>query len=330
MLTKRKSFLALVILVVSYGCGLLSCSSANRPTHSSDPVKIGVVYLSQHELISQIVEGFREQLKLEMKDKPYEIIEKHANGDMTALSPTVNGLLSEKLSLIAPISTPVSQVTLKNAPPSVPVMFLGVTDPVGAGIVKSLAEPDLSTGVIDLPPFGKILELIRQLVPKAKSIGFPYSPDEQPAIFSRDQILTLATQYGFTVNAKPVSSADELASVVRSLAKNNDVVLTGADNKMFDQAAQVAKVCLDAHKPFFAGDSTSIKAGAVAGYSVDYRDVGREGAKLAARILNGERAGNIPVKLLTKGNLELNETSAERLGLNLPDEIRKLAKTVYR
>ena len=330
MLTRRKSFVLVLYFSALFCCGLLSCSRANRPAQSPGAVKIGVVYLSQHELISQIIEGFREQMKSEMRAKPYEIIEKHANGDMTALSPTVNGLLSEKLSLIAPISTPVSQVTLKNAPPSLPVMFLGVTDPVGAGIVKSLDKPELSTGVIDLPPFGKILELIRQLVPEAKSIGFPYSPDEQPAIFSRDQIMKLAPQYGFTVNAKPVSSADELASVVRSLAKNNDVVFTGADNKMFDQAPQVAKICLDSHKPFFAGDSTSIKAGAVAGYSVDYRAVGREGAKLAARILNGERAGNIPVKLLTEGNLEVNESSAERLGLKLPDEIRKLAKTVYK
>jgi putative ABC transport system substrate-binding protein len=289
-----------------------------------------VLYLSQHELISQIIEGFRDQMKLEMGDKPYTIIDRHASGDMSALSPMVNGVLAQGVTLIAPISTPVSQVSLKIAPASVPICFLGVTDPVGAGIVKSLDRPEKSTGVIDLPPFGRILGLMRQLLPNAKSIGFPYSPDEQPAIFSRDQIVKLAPQYGFTVTARPVASADEVAATVRNLAKNSDAVLTGADNKMFDQAPQVAKLCLDARTPFFAGDSTSIKAGAIAGYSVDYRAVGREGAKLAGRILRGERAGSIPVRLLSEGNLELNETSAQRLRIKLPEEVRRDAKTVYK
>jgi putative ABC transport system substrate-binding protein len=99
---------------------------------------------------------------------------------------------------------------------------------------------------------------------------------------------------------------------------------------MFDQAAQVAKICLDAGKPFFAGDSTSIKAGAVAGYSVDYQQVGREGAKLAARAIRGENVGQIPVKLLSEGKLEINDTSASRLHLRVPDETRKLAQAVYR
>jgi putative tryptophan/tyrosine transport system substrate-binding protein len=106
--------------------------------------------------------------------------------------------------------------------------------------------------------------------------------------------------------------------------------LTGADNKMFDQATQVAKLSMDAHKPFFGADSTSIKGGAIAGYSVDYRTVGREGAKLAARILRGESAGSIPVVLLGGGNLEVNQTSAQRLGIKLPEDVLANAKSIYK
>jgi len=329
-MVRKRSGSKLVLLAFCCLLILVACTKKREASSSPQSVRIGVVYLSQHELISQIVDGFREQMKIEMKGRPYEIIERQANGDMTGLSSMVNGALSQQLSLIAPISTPVSQVSLKNAPSSVPICFLGVTDPVGAGLVRSFDKPELSTGVVDLPPFGKILELTRRLVPNAKSIGFPYSPDEQPALFSRDEIVRLAPQYGFTVDARPVNSLDELAAVVRILANKNDVILTGADNKMFDQAAQVAKISLDAGKVFLAGDSTSIKAGAVAGYSVDYRLVGREGAKLAARILNGGKAGSLPVKLLTDGNLELNETSAHRLHLKFPEELRGAVKTVYR
>src|ERR1700682_199443 len=250
----RRRFCSKLFLAALCCLLILVACSKNREAASPQPVRIGVLYLSQHELISQIVDGFREQMKLEMKGRPYEIIERQANGDMTGLSSMVNAAMGQQLSLIAPISTPVSQVSLKNAPSSIPICFLGVTDPVGAGLVKSLGKPELSTGVVDLPPFGKILELARRLKPNAKSIGFPYSPDEQPALFSRDEIIRLAPQYGFTVDARPVNSLDELAAVVRTLAKKNDVILTGADNKMFDQAPQVAKISLDAGKPFFAGD----------------------------------------------------------------------------
>ena len=134
---------------------------------------------------------------------------------------------------------------------------------------------------------------------------------------------------GFTVDARPITSRDELPTVVRELVRSNDAVLVGADNGMFEAAPNIAKIALDNRKPFFAADSSSVKAGAAAGVTIDYRLVGLAGGKLAVRVIKGERAGTIPVTLMTEGVTELNRTTINSLGMPVNEAFWKSAKTVY-
>jgi putative ABC transport system substrate-binding protein len=163
--------------------------------------------------------------------------------------------------LLAPITTPVSQRSLKNAPKNLPVCFLAITDPMGAGLIKSVQKPVFSTGVSDLAPFQMILRFIRTTVPSARTIGFPYNPEEQPAVFGRDQVLTLAPKMNFNVEAKPMTSKDELPALISLLANRNDVLLVGSDNAMFEAAPLIVKAGLDARKPVFAGDRRQLRPG---------------------------------------------------------------------
>lgn len=309
--------------------GWTGCSNPTDSATSPKRLKIGLTYLGPHELINQIVEGFKEGAGDALKGTPFDIVEKHASSDKTQISSSVNAAISSQLDVLASITTPVSQVAMKNAPAGLPVVFVGVTDPVGAGLVKSMDQPELTTGVSDLAPLSKMLSMIREIAPAVRKIGFPYSPDEQPAVFSRQLLERLAPGLGFTVDARPVTSRDELSSIVRELVRSNDAVLVGADNGMFEAAPTIARIALDGRKPFFAADSTSVKAGAIAGVTIDYRQVGIEGGKLAARVARGERAGSIPVVLMTDGVLELNRRSIEALKFQLKDSLWKSAKTVY-
>jgi putative ABC transport system substrate-binding protein len=319
-----------LLMLISFN--LLGCLSGVQPnaTGTHKVYKIGLVYIAPHELINQVIQGFREGLKTELPDEYFEIVEKHASGDTAQLSPTVDATIATGLDLLAPITTPISQVALKNAPSNVPICFLAVTDPIGAGLIDSVEKPVRSTGVSDLAPFELILRFVRETVPAAKTIGFPYNPEEQPAVFGRDQVLKLAPQMGFNIETKAVTSQDEFPSLIRHLTNANDALLIGSDNAMFEAASQIVKAGLDSRKPVFAGDSTSIKAGAVGGYTIDYYQVGREGAKLAARILKGEKAGDIPTIIMKEGVLELNLVTAGKLGIHFPEEVIAKAKTVYR
>lgn len=327
-LFSRTNLVAILVFVSLFASSFGGCTK--QPRDGKKQFKIGLVYIAPHELINQVIQGFKDGMKAELPEGSFQIIEKHANGDTTQLSPTVDATIANGIDLLVPITTPMSQVALKNAPKNVPVCFLAVTDPLGAGLIDSVAKPVRSTGVSDLAPFEIILQFVRQTSPNAKTIAFPYNPEEQPAVFGRDQVLKLAPGMGFKVDAKAMTSKDEFPSLISHLANTNDVILIGSDNAMFEAAPQIVKAGLDARKPVFAGDSTSIKAGAVGGYTIDYYQVGKEGAKLAARILKGEKAGDIPVLIMHEGVLELNLTSSSKLGIHFPDDVVGKAKTVYK
>src|ERR1700722_7061680 len=165
---QRKAFFGrrhslLVILIAILSCAVFSCS--RRPEGAKRTARIGLVYIGPHELINQIVAGFKDGVAESMGNQPFEIVERHANGDKTQVSSTVNAAIASGLDVIATITTPVSQVALKNAPATLPVIFVGVTDPVGAGLVRSMEKPELCTGVSDLAPLSRMLSLIREMTP---------------------------------------------------------------------------------------------------------------------------------------------------------------------
>ena len=311
----------LVILVFTFGC--------SRQDHTPKPKRVGVVYIAPHELINQIIDGFRSELTREMGPS-VEIVEKHANGDNSQFSSTVASVLGSGVDLVAPITTPIAQITLKQAPKNVPVLFLGITDPLGAGLVDSIERPTKSTGVSDVAPFEAVVSLIRTLMPKAKTIGLPFSPEEQPAQFAKNQLSRLVPAAGMELKAEAVVNKDELATVIRRLASTCDVLLIGSDNAMFEAAPQIVRAGLEAHKPTFAGDSTSVKAGALGAYTINYREVGIEGARMAGRILKGESAAEMPVLVMKTGVLELNLKTAETLGIHVPDNLIAEAKIKIR
>lgn len=296
---------------------------------TEERLQVGIVYTAPHALINQIVDGFRDGLQAEFGEGVIEVVERHASGDESQYSATVEGLLSRRPDLLVPITTPIAQAALASKPVDLPMVFLAITDPQGAGLVESIERPEKSTGVSDLAPFEEIIPLIRRLYPAARRIGFPYSPDEQPAVFSRDQVLRIAPRHGFEVDARPVTSDDELTSLLEALAASSDALLIGADNKMFEASPLIARVALDASKPFFSGDSTSIKAGALGGYTIDYVMVGREGARVAAEVLRGADVRTIPVHVMNEGVLELNLATAKALGIALPRELVAKAHQVY-
>jgi putative ABC transport system substrate-binding protein len=280
-------------------------------------------------LINQIVAGIRSDMGPQFQGRPVEISERHANNDATQISSMLSGVLSEHPDLLLTITTPVSQQAVKNAPASLPVVFVGVTDPIGAGLAKTLEKPELSTGVSDVPPLERTLQIIRALSPNAHRLGFPYSPNEQPAVYSRKQVEALGPKYGFTVDARSVTSQDELGTLLRDLLRKDDALMVGADNGMFNSAPLLAKAALDAHKPFYAADSSSVKAGAVAGVTVDYTQVGKAGGEVAKRVLGGEKSGTIAVVSMSDGVLEVNSSTLKKLGITLPPTVASQIQHTY-
>jgi putative ABC transport system substrate-binding protein len=326
MNTTRNVLKSLAVVVALSVAVLSGCRKAET---GPKPFRVAVLSIQHLELIDQIVDGIRKDLGPQLDNRPIEILEKNANGDTTAIGPMIQGVLAQHPDVVVPITTPVAVQALKNDPAAVPTLFCGITDPVGAKLVNSLETPGLSTGVSDVPPLERTLQVIRAMFPKAKSIGMPYSPSEEPAQYSRKEVEMLAPKYGFTLDARAVTSVDELSALARDLTRKNDVVMIGADNQMFSNASLLAKTSLDAHKPFFAADSSSVKAGAVAGVTVSYPEVGKACGEVVKRVLRGEKAGAIPVISLSDGVLEVNARSLKLLGITLPATVSAQVQRTY-
>jgi putative tryptophan/tyrosine transport system substrate-binding protein len=277
--------------------------------------KIGIVYTSPHPVINEIIDGFKETVLRQFPNAQF--VERHANGNESEYTGAVLSVLSQHPTLLVPITTPISKIAVEEARGKTPIVFLGVTDPVGAGIVDSLEIPKKSTGSSDLCPFDALLSITHQLLPNAKVLAIPYNPSDQPAVFGLGRIRTLAPKFGFTVIDRQVTSRDELSTEVRGVSSRADAVLLAADNLMMENPGLVASAASSEGKPVFACDATSVQKGAVAGVSVKYRDVGRAGGELAVRVLNGAVPGSLPVAVLSSGGLIVNRQAACESGVAL-------------
>jgi putative ABC transport system substrate-binding protein len=313
----RKVRHGIVFALLAAACGIFPAGVSGAPQASTP--KIGIVYTQPHPVINAIIAGFKEVVQRTYPRAQF--VEHSAEGRPEEYGTAVLATLNAGPTLLAPITTPITKLTVKENRGRVPVVFMGVTDPVGAGVARSIKRPGIATGSSDLCPFKSLLRLTRRILPNAHVLGLPYNPTDEPAVFGRRQLIGLAPKYGFSIVDRQVTSASELSSQVGGLASRVDGVIIAADNLMMENPGAVASAAAAAGKPAFACDSHSVQAGAVAGVSVNYRDVGKLAGQLAVRVLQGAPAGSLPVAVLNEGGIDVNLKAACTAKVTLPQAI---------
>lgn len=298
----------IIFLVAIAGAIAFAVIFLGREQPRSGAPTIAIVYTAPIPVINDIISGFKHTVRASFPDAVF--VERHADGREEQYGSTVSAGLAARPTMLAPITTPITRIAVQEARGSTPVVFMGVTDPVGAGVARSIDRPGLATGSSDLCPFDTLLATVRQVMPNARTLGLPYNPTDQPAVFGRSQLQLLAPRYGFTIIDRQVTSTDELGTAVGALAPRVDALLIAADNLMMENPAIVVNSAQQRGKPTFACDIASVEAGAVAGVSVDYRHIGELAGTLAVRVLRGERAGDLPVAVIRTGAVTVNLRSA--------------------
>jgi putative ABC transport system substrate-binding protein len=324
----KSLYAALVIfcLVLSQG-GCSKTATTNPGGDVPKHVKIGILYTEPHPVLTTIIDAFKSRVKESIPDA--EFIERHGSGSKTQYPATVRGVIADSVDLLAPVTTPMSVESLAQANGNIPVVFLGVTDPAGAGLVNSLEAPEKCSGVSDNPPMDGVIDLVRSLMPEAKTLGIPYDPTDQPGVTTAHRAADAAKLLGFDVELRPVTSEGELRAAIRGLSAKVDAIVIGMDNLMMKNAGIISQTAMEQHKPLFAADDKSVEMGAVAGVGVDYSDVGRLGADIAVKVLKDhQRVGNIPIQALKTGQTFINEKTAKSLNLTIPPEVKARGKVV--
>jgi len=325
MITKNK--VINLILVGAVGISLLSgCSKGTNSINSSgsneDIKTIGITQLVEHPSLDNARIGFIKALEDNgYKDGENIKIEfQNAQNDMPTTQTIANKFVSDKKDLIYAISTPSAQAAY-NATKDIPILITAVTDPVAAGLVKSLDNPDENvSGTSDYISIDKNLELIKVFVPDAKTIGVVYSTSEINSKTQVDALKDYASKNNYEVIEKGISSANEVNQAMSSLIGKIDVLYVPTDNLIVSSMPLVAKIATDNKIPVIASEDGSVKSGALASKGIDYEKLGYKTGELAVKILKGEEISNIPLTMLDETQIIVNEDTLNALSLNKPDD----------
>jgi len=252
-----------------------------------------------------------------------------AQGDVGIAGQIAKKFVGAAPDVIVAIATPSAQAAVASARSRIPVVFSAVTDPVAAKLVKSWkASGGSVTGVSDMLPLEKHLELITDSVDGVKSIGVPYNPGETNAVVLVENFKKIAESKGIEVVTASAPSSGDVLMAVRSLVGKVDAIYVTTDNTIVSAFESVVKVGIDAQIPVFAGDTGSVERGAAAALGFNYYDIGRQTGQIVLDVLKGKNAGDIDVQGVEKTNLHINLGAAKQMGLTLDEEMVKKAEKV--
>jgi putative ABC transport system substrate-binding protein len=240
-------------------------------------------------------------------------------------------LVKLKPDVILATNTPTAR-SLKRATDSIPIVFAGLSDPIGDGIVESLSKPGRNiTGFtsFNAPIAGKWLELVKELSPDTTRIGIIYNPKTAPYAIFLPVMQEIAPRLGITVLPMPVSDRAAIESAIGSLAREPhsglvalpDVFMTTNGELLFALALQTRLPSVGPLRSF-------ADLGALASYGSDFNALFRQASSYVDRILRGEKPGDLPVQEPTRYELILNQKTAKALALTVPQSILARADDV--
>ena len=212
----------------------------------------------------------------------------------------------------------------RQATGTIPIVMIGVADPVGAGLVASLAHPGGNiTGVsnLSLDLSGKTLELLHVVVPKATRIAVLMS-DDSTHPFLLKEIQDAAKRFGLTVLPTRAKSPEELERAFASMAKvKAQAVIVLADVVYSGQRNKIAELAASARLPSMTQFREHTEAGGLLSYGPDSRNLQNLVAIYVDKILKGAKPGDLPVQQPNEFELVINLKTAKALGISFPQEI---------
>ncbi len=300
------------------------------PLTSFAETSIAITQIVEHPALDSVRNGVKNELAQNglVIGKNLNWTYESAQGNGTTAAQIAKKFAGNNPDVIVAIATPSAQ-TVAAAARDTAIVFSAVTDPVGAKLVTNMAKPGGNiTGVTDLTPIDKHMALVKRIAPKAKSLGIIYNPGEANSVTLVSLINTFAPQHGMSVIEAGATKSSEVLAAARSLVGKVDVIYVPTDNTVISAFTAVLKVAYSAKIPVIAGDTDSVKQGAVAALGFNYYDIGRQTGKIVLRILKGDKPGNIAVEGVNKMELFVNPASAKRMGITLSDALIAEAKEV--
>lgn len=298
---------------------------------ADDLIKIGIIQFAEHPSLANCREGFIAGLADAGFIEGQNVVFDYQNAQAdTGIAAQIADKFAADCDMICAIATPVAQAAYNAAEEKgIPVIYTAVSDPVAAQLAGADgSNPGLITGTSDALPVEAQLKLIRALMPTAAKIGILHTTSETNSDSTLATYRELAPQYGFEIVDKGISMGADLPMALDALLPQVDCTTNLTDNTVVSYLPLVLEMSKEAGKPVFGSEVEQVKSGCVASEGIEYVELGKQTGAMAARVLNGENAENIPYEIISNSYLYINEAALAEYGLTVPAELADRAMAV--
>lgn len=329
MVGKKIQTMLMVALAAAF---LGACSSTQAVSNSSKTkvVKIGITQIAEHPALDSARKGFLEALKSEgyEEGKNLKVDYENAQGDMATTQTIAQNFVSNKENLILAIATPSAQAAF-NATKDIPIVITAVTDPVNAGLAKSLEKTETNvTGTSDNVPIDKQLELLKQLIPKSKKVGVIYNTSESNSEVQVESLKKAAPDFNLQVVTAGVTNVNEIPQALNSILGNIDVLYIPTDNMVASSMPLITNKCYSKNIPVFGSEKGHVTNGALATTGIDYNKLGFQTGLIAVDIINGKSPKDLPIVTSSEMQIVINTDAAKKLNIIIPEDINSKSEKI--
>ena len=234
-----------------------------------------------------------------------------------------------KVDVIVTGQSPVA--ALKRATSTIPIVLAIATDPIGTGVVASLAHPGgnltgLSLQAPDLA--GKRLELLREVVPTLRRLAILTNVGFPAAVVEMNEVGAAAQMFGLDVVKLEVRRAEDIGSTFQAHKDGVDALYVTSDALLSSNRIRINTFANVARMPTIGGGKEFVEGGGLMSYGPSFTDLFRRAAEYADKILRGAKAGDLPVEQPTKFDLAVNLTTAQAIGVPVPPTLLARADEV--
>jgi putative ABC transport system substrate-binding protein len=235
-----------------------------------------------------------------------------------------------KVDVIVTSGTP-QVIAARQATSLIPIVFASAGDPVGSGLVASLARPGgnvtgLSSQMTDTA--AKRLEFLREVVPGLRRLAIMVNVSNPLAVLEMVEAQAAVRTLGLDAAALEIRRADDIAPAFEALKGGADALYVITDPLMNTFRIRTNTLALGARLPTMYGTREFVEAGGLMSYGSNFADQFRRAAHYVDKILRGAKPGDIPVEQPTKFDLVINLTTAKALGLTMPPSLLARADEV--
>jgi putative tryptophan/tyrosine transport system substrate-binding protein len=261
------------------------------------------------------------------------IEDRWAGGDINRIQKFAKELVEMHPDVILSNTTPVT-VALHRETHTIPIIFVIVSDPVGAGLITSLAQPGGNiTGFINIEASmgGKWLELLKEIAPGVRRAAIMFNPDTAPGggSYFTPSFQSAARSLGIEPISAAVRSDADIESAITALGRESDGgLVVSADSFMVVHRRPIISLATQNNVPAIFFTPAFPKDGGLLAYGADSLDVFRRAGPYVDRVLRGAKPNDLPVQVPVKFELVINLKTAKALGLQIPDKLLALADEV--